>query len=628
MIGIFHTVFFLLVLLVAPLTVHAQSDLPLIGQHMRFAGLWDGQKLTTTAPQQEEPKKKRNQGRVAGQIDTVDMATRTLEIGPVRIEWDTLTRFEDGMSIADLVPGRSVKIKGKLIAASHLRATSIRSNPPISPDYLQLRGTVTEGERRPDGSLRFVVLGVPVELSKLEVGGTRVRTLTRRPDDRRPAEQLTLTVFNRPLTIGGEVSTRGRYRGNFELRDRAQDDIFRFDQKLELELFYPLTDRLLLFVEGKVGYSSDLFAEDGDTDLEMAWERGHTWLYAANLFNTNFSLQIGRQNFQEEREWWWDRGLDALRLHYDRPLFHAELGLAQELAATSTEKVRKGRIDPKDKDVLRLLGHTAWSWAEDQRLDTFFLYHHDHSRRPSLGQLIGENREDNSDANLVWLGAQASGEWDLHDWGELAYVFQGAWVGGKERVFEFDENDDDQNSVESRSKRHVTGWAFDSSLTWKMPFAFDPSLTLGYAFGSGDRKPERGTDRSFRQTGLQDNNDRFSGVDSFRYYGELLRPELSNLHLWTASLGFPLLRSSSVEFVYHFYQQVYAAPFLRDARLKTRPLGRNRTIGQEWNLVLGLEEWEHIEIELVLALFRAGSAFGPLAGQTAYGQFFNIDYNF
>lgn len=54
-----------------------------------------------------------------------------------------------------------------------------------------------------------------------------------------------------------------------------------------------------------------------------------------------------------------------------------------------------------------------------------------------------------------------------------------------------------------------------------------------------------------RQTGLQDNNGEFFGVDCFRYYGELLRPELSKLQITTLALGFRMLTNSSIEFVYH-----------------------------------------------------------------------------
>ena len=171
--------------------------------------------------------------------------------------------------------------------------------------------------------------------------------------------------------------------------------------------------------------------------------------------------------------------------------------------------------------------------------------------------------------------------------------------------------------MRSRTRHGIHGWGFDLGATWETRLPGRPSLTLGYAMGSGDVRSDspkvddqKSNDHSFRQTGLQDNNDRFRGVDRFKYYGELLKPELSNLRIATAALGFPFLENSSVELIYHSYQQVDAAKFLRDATVRRQPAGRKRGIGHEVDLVIGIEEWENFEIELIVAAFRAGPAFG------------------
>ncbi len=247
-----------------------------------------------------------------------------------------------------------------------------------------------------------------------------------------------------------------------------------------------------------------------------------------------------------------------------------------------------------------------------------------------MGQLVKEGREDPGDAALLWLGARASGDLDLDRFGDLTYWLDGAWVGGHERLLNFkkDKQRQDHLRVSSLIERDVSGWGLDSGLSWETRLPGRPTLTLSYAFGSGDRTPERGTDRSFHQTGLQANKVRFNGVNRFRSYGQLLDPELSNLHIWTAALGFRFWRASSIEFLYHFYRQVYPAPFLRDARIKADPLGKGQTIGQEWDVVLGFHEWEHLEVELFSGLFRAGSAYGPFSGETAYTTSLKVKYNF
>jgi hypothetical protein len=593
----------------------------LTGQRLKIKGQWTGERLEAKRVERREPKKDPRRGRVTGRIDEVNPTARTLRIGPFLVQWNDTPQL-DGISPETLTPGRSIEAAGRLTDRAHFLATSIKaaSSPP---HYLQIRGTVTKEERRPDGSMQLTVLGVQVNVPRGVYA--RGRELTRHPDDRRPQEQFTVRLWGRPLTIGGELETETLYRGNFKLRDRARDDVFRLDQELQLEFFYPLTESILLFWEGKALYEAELFTEDGEQEVQRILQRGETWLYTGNLFGSDFSLQIGRQNFREEREWWWDANLDALRIHYDCWNLHAELAVAQKVGRVATEE---NPNSPEFDDALRLLGHGAWSWAKDQRLDTFFLYQDDHPSQQSVGQLISEDRENPSEAELLWLGARVSGELDLDRFGELDYRLEGAWVGGRETLFDFEDAERGHSRVSSRTKRDVSGWALDGGMTWETRLPRQPTLALSYALGSGDRKPHRGEDQAFRQTGLYDNNGRFHGVNRFRYYGELLRPELSNLHIWTASVGFRFWKSSSVEFVYHLYHQVHPTPSLRGARLKAKPLGKQRTVGQEWDLVLGLEEWKHIEIELIGALFRAGSAYGPLSGETAYGVILEMDYNF
>jgi hypothetical protein len=85
----------------------------------------------------------------------------------------------------------------------------------------------------------------------------------------------------------------------------------------------------------------------------------------------------------------------------------------------------------------------------------------------------------------------------------------------------------------SRRKQRVRGWAIDVGARWDTQLPGQPLFTMGYAMGSGDKNPSKGTDRAFRQTGLQSND------EEFRTYGELLRPELSKLSIPVVAVQFP-----------------------------------------------------------------------------------------
>ncbi len=456
-------------------------------------------------------------------------------------------------------------------------------------------------------------------------GRARAAQLAVQQDDKRPPDQFTTYVFGRPLTIGGEYEIEPKYRRDFSLGEK-DDDLFRLDQGLDLEFLYAITPNTALFLEGKASHEAELYTEDDQEDWDGELKRGETWLYFDYINGTKFGLQIGRQNFRDKREWWWDEDIDGIRLHYHNDPFRFEIALAQELGRVST---KEDDIDPEKEDVLRLLGFARWDWARKQRIEAFFLKQNDSSSSLVVGQTLKEAREDEIDADFTWFGLRAMGRWKLGKPGKLYYWIDTGFVDGEEIVYDFDDAGGGTSEVTERISRDVRGSAFDIGGTWLSKVDWLPTITLGYAQGSGDRYPDDGRDRSYRQTGLQDNNWRFRGVDRFRYYGEMLRPELSNLRIWTLALGRPLFQNSSIEFLYHTYKQVHPeAGRLRDADLKAETLGRSRDVGDELDIVLGLEEWKHWEIEFVGGFFKAGDAFGPFSGESASTLILKVNYNF
>jgi hypothetical protein len=147
-------------------------------------------------------------------------------------------------------------------------------------------------------------------------------------------------------------------------------------------------------------------------------------------------------------------------------------------------------------------------------------------------------------------------------------------------------------------------------------------LTLAYAFGSGDANPNDGEDRNFRQTDLQDNEDRWGDVTRFKYYGELFDPELSNLDIFTAGIGIRPISRASVDVVYHLYRQDKAATRIWDSDLRTRPNGRSDKLGSEVDLVVGYRQREgsRLTLELVLGYFMPDEAFPASAADAFFGN--------
>lgn len=587
----------------------------------RIFGRWDGEELRADNIQLRLPEKEPNRGQISGQVEKIDVLARTLLIGPFIVYWTDKTEFEDIRS-SELSVGKTLKISLKMNEKGQYDARKIGLEAtPFAPHSLQVTGLSGNTFERKDGVHEFKILNIPIYTA---LNGYNVlKSLIRRQDVRRPDDQYKFNLFGKPVTLGGAYDFNPRLRNNFDLDERSQDANVRIDNEVKLEAFYPISDFSAIFLSF-IGSTSSRFNFSDDTRNRTTLEidRDETWIFFDRIAGTGFGLQFGNQNVTESREWWWDKDMDALRLYYNRGPFHFELLGGKQIGGESTLI----SLSPKDKEVPRILSMASWAWSYKQRLELFFLKQWDQSSHENVGDVIKRVNRDNFDDNATWFGARAIGEVGLSDYGNLNYWADFAGVYGKETVFTYDSIDNVFAKTTSKNKNDVSGWAFDVGAFWILPFKFQPTLTLSYAHGSGDRHPNDGHNSAFRQTGIQRNNWRFNGVNRFKIYGELFDPELSNLNVFTSALGIRVFKNSSIEMVYHKYDQDQAVNSIRNNNLNKSPNGISRDLGQEVNLVMNFREWKRLELELTGAAFDPGSAFNNQ--DMAYGVFFDANYNF
>jgi alginate production protein len=311
----------------------------------------------------------------------------------------------------------------------------------------------------------------------------------------------------------------------------------------------------------KTGYSAKRILQDDENDelgrvdlrLQQAWV---LWRPVRPV-----AIQFGRQDFDEDREWLYDEILDGVRAH-------AETGALRTELSVSTR------------------WNTSSSALEDWTNYTL-LTGSEISRNWNIEAYGVHRRHDARDASPLWLGARSHGRLrsGLTHWLEASSL-----TGRLDGV-------------------DKAAWAADAGLSLRLERRTRWSVTGGLAVGSGGDGP----DGTFRQTGFHDNNDRFSGVSSFRYYGELLDPELANLTVATLGTGLRPSRHSSIDFVFHRYTQRRAEARILDTNLERRPRGTDPNLGTEWDVILAFEEIPGLDIEYVLARFTPGEAFDPAA---------------
>lgn len=318
--------------------------------------------------------------------------------------------------------------------------------------------------------------------------------------------------------------------------------------------------------------SRDFLWVDGDSragpSQDVALEVKEVYL-AFRRLPGGLSLQVGRQRFEDERNWLYDEELDAVRLRYARGTF------AVELSASRNELVRKDLLGPDPSERINYyVLHASYGLLDLIELEGYVIVRDDPARERD---------------RPVFAGVRSRGEpvTDLDYWLELSYA------GGR----------DGSNSIR--------GWAVDLGATYELQRGPRPALTLGFAFGS-----ER-----FRQTGLQDNEGDFGGSASFQYYGEVLNPELSNLAIVTVGVGIRPTERFSLDLVYHYYVQDRASPTLRNAAIGAQPSGRSRRLGSEIDFIVGLTEFlGRFDFKAAVGYFMPGDAFpGRTDGAWAIG---------
>ncbi|MGH7322428.1 MAG: alginate export family protein, partial [Candidatus Rokuibacteriota bacterium] len=376
------------------------------------------------------------------------------------------------------------------------------------------------------------------------------------------------------LTFGAEIELVYEFRHNLDLDRRRDDDASLLTPELSLALSFAPDPRFQAFLN--VALSRDFVLRDGvegsrpSEDVALEVKEAFVW---ARSLPGGLSVQLGRQRFEDEREWLYDEELDAVRVRYEHG------AVAVELSASRNGLVRKDVLRAAKRDrINNYVLHASYRPREDLMLEAYAIARDDR----------GADRQ-----RPVFLGARSRGEpiEDLDYWLELGYV------GGR------------------NGPNRLRGWGVDLGATYELQVPLKPALTVGLAFGSGDRDADDGIDRSFRQTGLQDNEADFGGAASFKYYGEALDPELSNLAVFTAGLGVRPSEKFSLDLVYHYYLQHRASEAIRGGGIDAEPSGRSRRLGSGVDFVVGVQEiTNRVDGKLVLGYFMPGAAFPERTG--------------
>lgn len=298
-----------------------------------------------------------------------------------------------------------------------------------------------------------------------------------------------------------------------------------------------------------------------------------------------FAIQLGRRKFEDDRRWLYEVSMDAALVSFERDEFLAEFSVSRRRLVDADILL----VDPRDR-INNYILFLEYGGIRGVTLDGYTVFRDDRDNREGSPFLMG----------LRSMGTIVEG---LDHWAEIAHV------RGRDR------------------SRKLRGYAFDVAGTYRLNLPLNPSLSLGYAFASGDTDANDDCNEAFRQTGLQTNKHKLAGIPQFKIYGEAFDPELSNLRILTVGIGSRPTRTFSIDLVYHHYGQDAVADELRHTAVELKPnqdpSRRSRDLGNEFDVVIGFRDMlgiENLGLDLRAGYFLPGRAFRRLIGQDGNGN--------
>ncbi len=385
------------------------------------------------------------------------------------------------------------------------------------------------------------------------------------------------------LSFGAQLTLDFETEQEFDLDTNNDDDRITLEPELGVSLSFDPSEHLQVFIESEIRHKFSFGSRVRRSDREVELSIEQAYLHFTDI-PEGLSLQLGRQDFEDSREWLFDEQLDAARLFLARGPFEVEFSVSRE------ELLRKDLLSDERRDKVdnyALIGRFALGEEDGNE---------GNESEFSAYAIFRDDREPNPQ-DLLFVGLQANGDLapNLGYWGELSHVRS------------------------TLAPVDVRGFGGDVGITYVFDAPYEPSLTLGAAFGTGDKDEDDGTDGAFRQTGLHDNQDKFNGVTSFKYYGEVLDPDLRNLAIATVGLGVRPTPKSSVDLVYHYYRQHNASDRLRGAAIDADPTGRHRSIGHGLDAIVGLRKIADFDAEFIFGVFLPGAAFSDRTDPAYFG---------
>ncbi len=411
------------------------------------------------------------------------------------------------------------------------------------------------------------------------------------------------------------VDLAGITLGDDPLIDHRIDD----EITLDFEMNYQLSDRLFVFLGGSFFDENETLNTSNLKSSESGFEREQTGIGYLWGEDTEFEFTIGRLEYTDERQWWWDEFLDSIRLQIDQDDLSFLLAHGRELGRSRSNL---DFIGPEEEGINRSLAQLEWDISDNQQLAAYYLRQADRSASYTLNDSLDENRTDAEDANLRWLGLAYLSQISDDSLGDIEFMLGYTRLKGNSTLYEISAPVGNLVTVDAIDRFDIEASATEVSINWVPEFNPDLKFIASRAQGSGDRNPSDSRIETFRQTGLHGNE------ADFFYYGELYQPELSNIRIESIGVGFEGIDRFTIALMRHKYRQDELDTEMRDVAIDLDTNGINRNLGTEIDLIIQYEALDGLDFKFIGAEFKAGRAYGIYAGEKSRYWSVEMDYRF
>lgn len=362
------------------------------------------------------------------------------------------------------------------------------------------------------------------------------------------------------VLLGGKIGQRVRVQDDRDLRLENGDGELAMRFESQLDVLWKLHENgSFLLLEPQAAL--DIRWRDR-SDAEYTGRgrlsRGHALIALGDFV----ALHIGRQDFEDARQWIYDEVLDGVRVAAAVKRFEFEIGWS------TGRRWADAQNETQDLTIVNL--DLRLAIRKNHYIGAWWVARDDESAEKFTPSLIG----------LRWQNKPKAG---LRHWVDIAVA--GGHAGAEQ----------------------IDGFGVDLGLNFIAKGSVRPYGVVALAYGSGVEQ-SKSQNAAFRQTGLQGNSDKFGGISRYNYYGEAFAPELSNRVIASIGAGVRPTANFSIDAMFHRYQQVELSEDLGETRLRAKPNGESVDLGVGIDVVFSARHRDLV-VDLIVARFIPGDAF-------------------